>query len=80
MLLLKILGGLAALAFGVWLGRPGRYEQTVTDIDELMDQPVRRPRRVKRQMTPLAWIQRKAPPKHQTQVARFRLSSPDEKD
>lgn len=59
MLFLKILGGVAALALGIWLGLPGRYEQTPDDIDAIMATGTARRRRTKRYFTPLAWIQRK---------------------
>jgi hypothetical protein len=81
LLLLKILGGLLALGFGVWLGMPGRYEQTADELDQLMEKPGGRTRKVKRHFTPLAWFQRKAPPKRRpTGRARFHLSTPGEND
>ena len=59
MLVLKILGGLAALAVGIWLGLPGRYERRYDDIEQALDTPGGRTRKAKRHFTPLAWIQRK---------------------
>jgi hypothetical protein len=61
MLFLKILGALAALALGVWLGLPGRYERDshYEDIERAMDSPEGRSKKVKRAFTPLAWVQRK---------------------
>jgi hypothetical protein len=36
MLILKILGAVAALALGVWLGLPGRYESDPEEIDRVL--------------------------------------------
>ena len=33
---LKIIVGVLALALGIWLGLPGRYEQTPDDIERQM--------------------------------------------
>lgn len=57
---LYILGGLAAFGFGIWLGLPGRYDQTPEDIERIMADGGRRRRKTKRVFTPLAWIQRQA--------------------
>ena len=59
MLILKIIGAVAALGVGIWLGLPGRYEQRVEDIEKTMASGYGRRRKVKRHFTPLAWIQRK---------------------
>ena len=55
---LKIAGALLALALGVWLGMPGRYTQSVDDIEQVMASGGGRRRKVKRRFTPLAWLQR----------------------
>lgn len=59
MLFLKIVGAVAALLVGVWLGLPGRYEQSEKDIERTMDLGIGRTRKVKRHFTPMAWVQRK---------------------
>lgn len=59
MLVLKILGGVAALVLGIWLGLPGRYNSRYEDIERVIENPGGRSRKVKRVFTPLAWIQRK---------------------
>lgn len=76
---------IAGLLVGVWLGLPGRYEQTPEDIERLMDRGggVRR-RRQKRSISPVAWLQRKlstssGPPKP-TRKKGFRLESPEERE
>lgn len=48
-----ILAGLAAVGLGIWLGLPGRFEQSSEDIDRLMDRGGSRRRQVKRTFTPL---------------------------
>jgi len=55
---LKIGGALLALALGIWLGMPGRYTQSVDDIEQVMASGGARRRKVKRSFTPLAWLQR----------------------
>jgi len=81
MLWLKILGALLALALGIWLGLPGRFDQSHSDIEELMDQPgTRRQKKVKRHFTPMAWLQRGKPPKPTHGRHRIRLQAPDDDD
>jgi hypothetical protein len=58
-LILKILVALAALAFGVWLGLPGRYEPDMEELERTMELGIGRTRKVKRRFTPVAWLQRK---------------------
>jgi len=55
---LMVLGALAALGFGVWLGMPGRYTQSVEDIEKVMEAGGARRRKTKRVFTPIAWMQR----------------------
>lgn len=55
-----IISGILALLFGIWLGLPGRYDQTPDEIDKIMDEGGRRRRKTKTMFTPLAWLQRKA--------------------
>jgi len=56
---LEILAVVAALAIGIWLGLPGRYTQTPEDIEAAMARGSVRRRRVKRDVNPLAWLQRR---------------------
>lgn len=56
--ILKILGGVAALLLGVWLGLPGRYEQSASEIEKVMSRGGSRRNRVKRAFTPLDWFRR----------------------
>jgi hypothetical protein len=52
---LKILGGIAALALGVYWGTAGRYESDQEELDRALG-PGGRSRRVKRSFTPLGWL------------------------
>jgi hypothetical protein len=76
--------GIVGLVIGVWLGLPARYEQTPEDIEKLMAKGGgTRRRRQKREISPLAWLQRKlsvggGPPKP-TRRRGFRLESPEER-
>ena len=78
LLVLAIVG----LLVGLWLGLPGRYEQTPEDIEKLMAKGggVRR-RRQKRSLSPVAWLQRKLStgPPPPTRRRGFRLESPKER-
>lgn len=56
--ILKILGGVAALVLGIWFGRPGRYEQSASEIEKVMRRGGSRRNRVKRAFTPLDWFRR----------------------
>jgi hypothetical protein len=78
-LALKIIIGIAAVGVGVWLGLPGRYEQTPEDLERDMEWQTGRSYRVKRQFTPLAWVQRKLSARGQRSRPRqaFHLESPE---
>ena len=52
-----ILGAVAALGLGVWLGLPGR-PPSLEDVERNMRTPLPESRKVKRRLTPLAWAQR----------------------
>lgn len=62
-MILLVLGGVAALLFGFWLGSPARYERNLDEIEEAIDKE--RPRRqATRHFTFLnAYLNRKAPPR-----------------
>ncbi len=83
MLIVKILGGLAALGLGVWLGLPGKYEQTLEDIERNMEQGASQSHRARRYFTPLAWAQRKLDPRRTRRSTPrrrpFELESPDDR-
>ena len=85
MLSLKIVGALLALAVGVWFGMPGRYTQSVDDIDKIMASGGARRRKVKRKFTPLAWLQRNVSARTSRNLgagrreSRFSLDSPEDR-
>lgn len=55
---LKILIGAAAVGLGIWLGLPGRYEQSPEEIEKAMDRGGARRNQVKRVFTPLDWLRK----------------------
>lgn len=57
-LFLKILIGVAAVGLGIWLGLPGKYEQSQEDIERAMDQGGARRNTVKKVPTPLDWLRK----------------------
>jgi hypothetical protein len=78
-LLLKVGGALAALGWGAWMGLPGRYTQSVEEIDEIMEAGGGRRRTVKRVFTPLAWVTRNAASSTRRGARGFRLQSPKDR-
>jgi hypothetical protein len=58
-LLLKILGGILVLAYGLWLGMAGEYRQRPEDIDKAMERGGSRRYRVRRRFTPLDLLRSK---------------------
>ena len=77
--------GILGLALGIFFGLPGRYQQTPEDIEKLMETGGRsRKRRPKREISPLAWLQRQLSAKshreHRGRGRGFKLESPDERD
>lgn len=81
-LTIKILLAIVALGVGIWLGMPGRYTQTVDEIEEAMERGGGRRRTVKKVFTPLAWMQRNASAKGSSRRRTrggFNLESPDDR-
>jgi hypothetical protein len=79
-----VVSGILALGLGIWLGLPGRYEQTPEEIERIMSEGGRRRRKTKTMFTPLAWLQRKANPRSGSgargrQRRGFRIESPDDR-
>lgn len=80
MLTLKILGAIVALGIGIFLGLPGRFEQTPEEIERTMAMGTGRRKKVKRHFTPFAWMSRN-PSVRRGQPKRrggFTLESPDD--
>jgi hypothetical protein len=80
MLVLKILVAVAAVGLGIWLGLPGRYEQTLEELEHNMESG-RDTQRAQRHFTPLAWLQRKATTSGVLRRPRqaFRMESPEDR-
>jgi hypothetical protein len=76
--LITVGGALLALTWGVWLGLPGRYEQTVDDIERAMEAGGGRRRTVRRVFTPLAWLTRSSAATRR-RGRRFELESPKDR-
>ena len=57
MLLLKILGGLVAVAIGLYLGLSGQYRPDPDEVDASLIGK-RLSKRAKRHFTPLGWLRR----------------------
>jgi len=73
---------LIGLAWGLWLGMPGRDRPSADDIERAMDSsvpPRRRRGRDKRSLNPLAWLRRKAEPPPSRSGRGFKLKGPDER-
>ena len=82
-LALKILGGVAALALGIWLGLPGRYQRDEDEIARLLGRPGGTRRRVKRSFTPLDWLRndrRGSDRRRDASRRRFRTAAPDRRE
>jgi hypothetical protein len=78
MLLLKILGAVAALLLGIWLGLPGRYTQSREDIERAMDRGGARRNLTKRHFTPLDWFRKEERGSQKRRQRRhFRTAAPD---
>ena len=85
MLFLKILGGLAALALGLYFGSAGRYRPDMDEIDKVLTEGGYS-KKAKRHFTPLGWLrntqQRSSHIRRRTRgtsTRRFNLSAPDSK-
>lgn len=47
-MLLKVVLGILALGLGIWLGLPGRFEQSTEELEKLMERGGSKRRKVKR--------------------------------
>jgi hypothetical protein len=81
-LALKIILAVVAVALGVWLGLPGKYEKDPEELERSLEWGSGRTRHVKRVFTPLAWVQRKLSARGDRSRPRraFHLESPEKKD
>jgi hypothetical protein len=81
MLFLKILGGLAALGLGIYLGLAGQYRADPQEVERALSGQGRT-RRAKRHFTPLGWLRRNEERsshvrRRRAPKGRFNLYSPD---
>jgi hypothetical protein len=58
MTLLSVLGMVAALLFGIYLGLPARYQPDAEEIEEALSDPDRERKKARRHMTFLGLLQR----------------------
>jgi hypothetical protein len=80
LLLLKILLGIAAVALGIWLGLPGRYTQSVDEIEKAMERGGARRNTVKRHFTPLDWFRKEQKGSDRRRQRRhFRTAAPEDR-
>lgn len=76
-----ILGGILALALGIWLGRPGRYTQTPDDVEKAMERGGARRNSVKRHFTPLDWLRKEPKGSDRRRQRRpFRTAAPERRN
>jgi hypothetical protein len=74
---LKVLGAVAALLLGLWLGMPGR-SQTVHDFEEKMAAGPGRRRKVKKRFVAVAWLQRQITHRSIRRERGFGIKAPDD--
>ena len=78
MLILKIALGILALGLGVWLGLPGRYEQSTEELEKAMERGGARRNQVKRHFTPLDWFRKEQKGSDRRRQRRhFRTAAPE---
>lgn len=78
---LAILGGVAAFLLGIWLGLPGRYEQSQRDIERAMEQGGAHRNKAKRHFTPLDWFRKdQRGSERRAGRHRFRTAAPERRD
>lgn len=81
MLILKILLGVLAVGLGIWLGLPGRYEQTPDEIEKAMDRGGAKRNQVKKVFTPLDWLRKdQRASNRRAQRRYFKTAAPERKD
>lgn len=80
-MLVKVVLGVLALALGIWLGLPGRYEQTHQELDEAMRRPGGRPNKARRHFMVLDWLRNeRRGSERRRQRRHFRTAAPRSDD
>ncbi len=77
-LALKILGGVAALLIGIWLGMPGRY-RSADEIEDLMEAGGARRKKVRKRFVAVAWLQRQISPHSGRRSRGFGVERPEDR-
>jgi hypothetical protein len=78
MLVLKILGAVAALLLGVWLGLPGRYDYDPEELEQALVEGGHERARATRHFMAVDWFFRKLTRSaHRQPRRRFRTVAPD---
>jgi hypothetical protein len=78
-LLLTIVAAVVALAWGVWMGLPGRYSQSVEDLEKAIESGGGTRRTTRKIFTPLAWLTRNPTGESARRSRRFKLGSPKDR-
>ena len=80
-MILYIIGGVAALGLGIWLGLPGRYDRDIDEIDRVIEEGGGRRKKVKRHFTPMAWMKRNVSVNTPSRAGRrFEVRDPEDRD
>lgn len=82
MLVLKILGGVVAVALGIWLGRPRRYERPLREVEKALEEGRGRPQWTERHFTPLDLLRKEArgSERRRGERGRFSVTDPSKPD
>ena len=82
MLALKIILGVVAVALGIWLGRPRRYERPLYEVEKALEEGRGRPQWTERHFTPLDLLRKEArgSERRRSERGRFSVSDPGKRD
>ena len=81
MMVLMVLGGVAALALGIWLGLPGRYDRSQEEVDRALEKGKSRRSWTKRHFTPLDLLRKEKRGSERRRVHRpFKTAAPKRRE
>lgn len=82
MLFVKILLGVVAVAFGIWLGRPRRYERPLDEVEKALEEGRGRPQWTERHFTPLDLLRKESrgSERRRSERGRFSVTDPGKRD